>query len=142
MGVRHFLLIFKHSVWKLQKSLIFNMNMSYLKEIGILKCFIARKSEKIGKIEKSIWKRHLANFNFSLVFGIFRVNIARFARIVVEWDFFEYFQTQWVTLLNERSAELSRSFVSFVLSGLPGSLNKSGWTWIRSKIHFKLQTTL
>ena len=47
------------------------MNMSYLKEIGILKCFIARKSEKIGKIEKSIWKRHLANFNFFFSFWYF-----------------------------------------------------------------------
>ena len=51
---------------------------------------------------------------------------------------YHFSQPFWL-LLNQRSAELSRfRFVSFVLSGLPGSLNKSGWTWIRSKIHFKL----
>ena len=40
--------------------------MSLLKEIGILKHFVARKSSKIDKIENMIHKPHLANFGFCL----------------------------------------------------------------------------
>ena len=43
-----------------------NIKISLLKEIGILKHFIARKSLKIAKIETMFCKRHLA------IFRIFR----------------------------------------------------------------------
>ena len=36
-----------------------NISMSLLKEIGILKDFVARKSEKIDEIENMFHKRHL-----------------------------------------------------------------------------------
>ena len=36
--------------------------LTYLKEIGILKKFIARKSAKIGEIENMFHKRHLVIF--------------------------------------------------------------------------------
>ena len=39
-----------------------NIMLTYLKEIGILKNFIARKSAKIGEIENMFHKRHLAIF--------------------------------------------------------------------------------
>ena len=35
------------------------LRQCFLKEIGILKDFVARKSEKIDKIENKIHKRHL-----------------------------------------------------------------------------------
>ena len=39
-----------------------NIMLTYLKGIGILKNFIARKSAKIGEIENMFHKRHLAIF--------------------------------------------------------------------------------
>ena len=48
----------------------------FLKEIGILKHFVLRKSEKIGKIENMIWKRHLAiSLIFQRFFAICIVNV-------------------------------------------------------------------
>ena len=41
-----------------------NIMLTYLKEIGILKKFIARKSAKIGEIENMFHKRHLAIYVF------------------------------------------------------------------------------
>ena len=51
------------------------IKMSLLKEIGILEHFIAKKSQKIAKIEKMCSKRHLAIFrNFLNFYGTFKVD--------------------------------------------------------------------
>ena len=49
--------LYKHNVWKSPK--MSHISMSFLKEIGILMGFVARKSVKIGEIENRIRKRHL-----------------------------------------------------------------------------------
>ena len=48
-----------------------NMKISFLKEIGFPMGFVARKSQKIGKIENMVRKRHLAIFEFFSFFGVF-----------------------------------------------------------------------
>ena len=47
-----------------------NMKISFLKEIGFPMGFVARKSQKIGKIENMVRKRHLAILEFFSFFGV------------------------------------------------------------------------
>ena len=51
-----------------------NIKLSFLKEIGISKHFIARKSQKIGKIENMFCKRHLTTVFNSSIFDDFNVD--------------------------------------------------------------------
>ena len=83
-----------HSVWNWLKKSHFTtlrakraslgyFKLSLLKEIGILKHSILRKSQKIGKIENLIQKRHLAIFWFFLfVFEFFE---GWFSKTVLSW---------------------------------------------------------
>ena len=71
------------AIMRAKRASVRNNKLCLLKEIGILKHFILRKSLKIGKIENLIQKRHLAISqlfsNFSSFFGSFG---ARFAQIL------------------------------------------------------------
>ena len=50
--------LISENVWA-KRATLRHFNMSFLKEIGILMGFVARKSVKIGEIENRIRKRHL-----------------------------------------------------------------------------------
>ena len=79
--------LISENVWAKQATLRY-LNMSFHKEIGILLGFEARKSVKIGEIEKRIRKRHLT---ISIVLLILIVNKARFARNVVKMRLLKWF---------------------------------------------------
>ena len=59
------------AIMRAKRASVRNNKLCLLKEIGVLKHFILRKSLKIRKIENLIQKRHLAIFWFFLVFWLF-----------------------------------------------------------------------
>ena len=96
-----------------------HIKKSFLKEIGILKHFVLRKSEKIGKIENTFHKRHLTIsliLSFPMVFRCLSIAncdflaqkipiLARFARNVVKWDFCSVFKQCAFLLRHENKSK-------------------------------------
>ena len=71
-----------------------NEGTQRIPENGILNCFEGFRNETVGTVFKNLEMSHL-NFHPKKWNQTLRINVARFARNVVRWDFFCDFQTPW-----------------------------------------------